>query len=118
MRSENFAIKRGQRQAKIDSAEREQSQDCKAGLNEKQEPTQEARTEAKLALIMLSDKEEKLRSGIKTENERQQGRCVQRPKTIKNAYYADAARSVPTKESDTNISSSFIVQLSPLTAHR
>lgn len=32
---ENFAIKREQRQVKLDSAEREQSQDRKAGLKEK-----------------------------------------------------------------------------------
>ena len=35
MRKENFASKREQRQAYLDSAEREQSQDRKAGLNEK-----------------------------------------------------------------------------------
>ena len=34
-RNENFAIKREQRQVRLDSAEREQSQDRKAGLNEK-----------------------------------------------------------------------------------
>ena len=33
----NFAIKREQRQVKLDSAEREQSQDRKAGLKEKGE---------------------------------------------------------------------------------
>ena len=36
-RKENFASKREQRQAYLDSAEREQSQDRKAGLNEKGE---------------------------------------------------------------------------------
>ena len=37
MRNENFAIKREQRQVKLDSAEREQSQDRKPGLKGKGE---------------------------------------------------------------------------------
>ena len=37
MRKQNFASKREQRQAYLDSAEREQSQDRKAGLKEKGE---------------------------------------------------------------------------------
>ena len=57
MRKKNFAIKREQRQARLDSAERKQSQDRKAGLKEKEENSSELSVSCFMILgLYLRDK--------------------------------------------------------------